>query len=351
MNARVTHHYIALDGLRGLAAISVVALHVLIYFNLNFKPIYAHLAVDFFFLLSGFVIAHAYDYKLAQGMSVYEFMKVRMIRLYPLIIVGVLLGTAIFVANAVLFGDVKPSEIVLAFVSALILLPTTAMMHLRPWAYPLNSPLWSLSFEIIINFFYALLFPYLSKTRLYLIAAFGAVLLAFTSYANEGLDVGFTLSSFPLGFIRVLYPFIAGVIIKRYIIQLVNTKYLGLVSVPILLLILFFPGKPSWIIEIVSVLFIFPIILTLAAKLPEMPNLDKIWKPLGELSYPLYVTHFPFVVAMSNVVKKLNLNGFQIELAAFACFGLTLLFAHLVNKYYDIPVRNFLRLQFKTVGT
>lgn len=347
MSTRTTQHYVALDGLRGLAAISVVALHVLIYFKIEFKVFYTHLAVDFFFLLSGFVIAHAYDKKLTQGMDVYEFMKVRLIRLYPLIIIGVLLGTAIFIVNAIVFKDVTASEITIAFASALLLIPTTAMAHLRSWSYPLNGPLWSLSFEIIINFLYVLAFPYLTKTRLYAIAIIGAVLLAVAAYSNNGLNAGFSLNDFHLGFVRVLYPFTVGVIIKRYIIDKVDTGLMGLISAPILLIILFLPGKEYWSIELVSVIVIFPVILILAAKLPEMPILDKVWKPLGTLSYPLYVTHFPFVVAMSNLVKKLHLSVLQAELLALICFCLTIIFAHLINKYYDVPVRNFLNLKFK----
>ncbi len=347
MNTRITQHYVALDGLRGLAAISVVLLHVLIYFKIEFKVFYTHLAVDFFFLLSGFVIAHAYDKKLMHGMSIYEFMKVRMIRLYPLIIVGVLLGTAIFIVNAIIFKDVTASEIIVAFASALLLVPTTAMAHLRSWSYPLNGPLWSLSFEIIINFLYVLAFPYLTKARLYIVALTGALLLTMAAYLNDGLNAGFSLNDFYLGFVRVLYPFTIGIIIKRYIIDKIATGFLGLLSAPILLAVLFLPGKEHWSVELISILVVFPVILIFAAKLPEMPTLDKVWKPLGTLSYPLYVTHFPFVVAMSNLVKKFHLSVVQAEILASICFVLTIIFAHFINRYYDVPFRNFLNLRLK----
>src|ERR1700761_6004380 len=82
------HAYPALDGLRGVAAIAVMLHH--------FRPLtapwlFAHgyLAVDLFFLLSGFVIAHAYDARFRKGLGVPAFLVIRLIRLWPMIAFGV----------------------------------------------------------------------------------------------------------------------------------------------------------------------------------------------------------------------------------------------------------------------
>ncbi|MDA4698732.1 acyltransferase, partial [Enterobacter hormaechei] len=84
-------HYEILDGLRGIAAIMVAMLHILEIFSGGYHTKlminHGYLAVDFFFLLSGFVIAHAYDDRWNK-MTIGQFFKRRLIRLHPLIIAG-----------------------------------------------------------------------------------------------------------------------------------------------------------------------------------------------------------------------------------------------------------------------
>src|SRR5271156_4792125 len=95
-------HFATLDGLRGVAAIIVLALHVLgPLVDISLTP-HAGLAVDFFFCLSGFVIGYAYEDRLLKTMSFLEFATARVIRLYPLIIAGLLLGAMTFIVKAVI---------------------------------------------------------------------------------------------------------------------------------------------------------------------------------------------------------------------------------------------------------
>ncbi|HEX7694251.1 MAG TPA: acyltransferase family protein, partial [Sphingomonas sp.] len=84
--------FVVLDGMRGLAALSVVALHTAQYFPSQTGPARAYLAVDFFFMLSGFVMAHAYGDKLRAGLTIKGFAEIRLARLYPMIFLGVTLG-------------------------------------------------------------------------------------------------------------------------------------------------------------------------------------------------------------------------------------------------------------------
>ena len=93
-------HFATLDGLRGIAAIVVVIFHDLSPFDLDSLIPHAPLAVDFFFCLSGFVVAYAYEKRLLGTMSFADFVAVRIIRLYPLILAGLLLGAVVFVLRA-----------------------------------------------------------------------------------------------------------------------------------------------------------------------------------------------------------------------------------------------------------
>src|SRR5476651_2479928 len=158
-------HYPILDGLRGVAALLVVAFHVLeTYSGDRFHQIINHgyLAVDFFFLLSGFVVAYAYDDRWGK-MTQWDFYKRRLIRLQPMVIIGTLIGAALFYFQA---GPVFPLiaktpvwEMLLVMLVGFTLIPLPISADIRGWQemHPLNGPAWSLFFEYIANILYAVI--------------------------------------------------------------------------------------------------------------------------------------------------------------------------------------------------
>jgi hypothetical protein len=87
-----SHRFHLLDGLRGFAAILVVLYHMPPYLQRWFACPNAFLAVDFFFCLSGFIIAYSYEDRILRGMSFRDFCSSRLIRLYPLYFLGSLFG-------------------------------------------------------------------------------------------------------------------------------------------------------------------------------------------------------------------------------------------------------------------
>ena len=141
------------------------------------------MAVDFFFMLSGFVIAHAYDERLRRGMGVLPFLAVRLIRLEPLVLLGVALGTGAHLLRARL-GGIDMASVLQAACANVLLLPTPALLALRPWAFPIDTPLWSLAFEILINPVYALLFRVLTRLTLDMALVIGEGLVIAVSYAR-----------------------------------------------------------------------------------------------------------------------------------------------------------------------
>jgi peptidoglycan/LPS O-acetylase OafA/YrhL len=84
------HQFATLDGLRGVAAIAVTSLHFRFELGKFLLP-HSYLAVDFFFVLSGFVLAYAYEDRLSEGMKPIQFLRLRVIRLYPLYLIGTLI--------------------------------------------------------------------------------------------------------------------------------------------------------------------------------------------------------------------------------------------------------------------
>src|ERR1700679_45238 len=158
----IRRKYHTLDGIRGVAAIMVLVFHAGSYFGalgIQISKSESYLAVDLFFVLSGFVIAEAYAKRLSKGPSAVDFMKIRVIRLYPLYLLGLLIGT-VFILGHLRLGDNSLNQwsgSILAkdFLCALFMLPTPFSSSL----YPINLPSWSLLFELIVNGLYAFLYP------------------------------------------------------------------------------------------------------------------------------------------------------------------------------------------------
>jgi peptidoglycan/LPS O-acetylase OafA/YrhL len=180
-----SHRFEALDGLRGFAALAVLLLH---FGNVSTPWLSPHgaLAVDFFFLLSGFVIASAYEVRLQAGqISVVSFVKLRVIRLYPLIFVGALLGTAGY------FRVYDRQTLAIVLLTGLALIPTPLAPASESFnAIPANPPSWSLFIELWGNVLYALVARWLTnRVLLGLIVLFGLTLAA-ACWEYNGINFG-----------------------------------------------------------------------------------------------------------------------------------------------------------------
>ena len=129
-------HYELLDGLRGIAALLVIWYHIFEGFATS--PIdqrfnHGYLAVDFFFILSGFVVGYAYDDRWKTTMNTKDFFKRRLIRLHPMVILGAVLGAITFCIQGCEKWDgtqVSISMVMLALLLNLFLIP--AIWSSRP---------------------------------------------------------------------------------------------------------------------------------------------------------------------------------------------------------------------------
>ncbi len=337
-----TRHYPVLDGLRGIAALAVVGYHVALYFQLPYLPFHAYLAVDFFFMLSGYVISFAYDRRLARIMDFRGFILVRAIRLYPLAVLGVGMGTVALLLGS-RFGDGISMKAVLEAGGAnALLLPTTALLNFRLLAFPTDSPLWSLAFEVWINLLYGLFFRLMNRQVLTSILIAGALCLVWAALSNNSLNIGFFFNNLYLGAVRVVFPFVGGVLIHRVLagrggrLRLAHAMFLPLI------LVLIGPSFNSGVYDAAAVLIAFPTILYVATLAPAAPALERLWSALGAISYPLYALHFPLVVVVSNVVHKQHWQGTKLYAASIGTYVIALLLATLALHLYDTPVRRLL---------
>ena len=356
-------HYAILDGLRGVAAVIVVLFHTFeAHAESSLTQIINHgyLAVDFFFVLSGFVIGYAYDdrwHKLTIGV----FFKRRLQRLQPMVVMGMIIGAICFY-----FGDsslwpqihtVPVWAVILTMLIGFTLIPVTPGMDIRGWdeMHPLDGPGWSLFFEYIANILYAIGLRNLSKKALSVLVILTAGILVHYLLTSERGDVvgGWVVNQehLRIGFTRLLYPFLAGLLLSR-VAKPGRIQHAFLLCSILICVALAMPriggDTDRWmngLYESFVIICIFPLVVYLGASgFTTSRTENKICKFLGDISYPLYITHYPLIYIYTGWASDHHLTNMPLAIGygALTVIG-SILIAFLCLKYYDEPVRAWLK--------
>lgn len=362
-------HYDILDGLRGVAAVMVVTFHVLETFSggNHLKQIINHgyLAVDFFFVLSGFVIGYAYDDRWGK-MTLKDFFKRRLIRLHPMIIMGMIIGAIgfYFSASPVVFPGISTVPVwkmLLVMVIGFTLIPVPLSMDIRGWQemHPLDGPAWSLFFEYIANILYGLFVRKFSNKLLAVLvflAGCALIQLAVTS-PNGDVIGGWSVEpgQLRIGFTRLLYPFFAGLLLSR-ICKPGRIKHAFLWCSIMVVLFFSIPRIGGtghlWmngLYDSLCIIFIFPLIVFMGASGEVKGKFSsKICKFFGDISYPLYIVHYPLIYIFTAWVvdNKVPLREAWPVGLLLILSSITIAYACL--KLYDVPVRKWLAKRFIT---
>lgn len=363
------NHYPILDGLRGVASVLVIMFHVLETFTGGNKFIqiinHGYLAVDFFFLLSGFVVAYAYDDRWGK-MTQWDFYKRRLVRLQPMVIMGSLIGAALFYFQASpVFSNISQTpvwEMLLIMVIGATLIPVPESLDIRGWGemHPLNGPAWSLFFEYIANILYALIVRRFSKIVLSIFVTLAALMLIQYLVSGKSGDLigGWSLNSeqIYIGFTRLLFPFFGGVLLCR-IGKLIHIKNAFWWSSLLIIIMLSVPrigdAHHVWmngIYESLTLIVVFPIIVIIGAGgILHSTRSEKICAFLGEISYPLYITHYPIIYLFTTwvAVNKVPLGAKGLAMGLLVVVS-SLSIAYLCLRFYDKPLREWLRKKVLT---
>jgi len=364
--APVKSHYVILDGLRGVASLMVVAFHLFEPFS-DVNPVkqiinHGYLAVDFFFMLSGFVIAYAYDDRWTR-MTQWEFYKRRLIRLQPMVVMGSLIGAALFYFQegpaCPLIATTPVWQMLLVMLVGCTLLPLPISMDIRGWQemHPLNGPAWSLFFEYIANILYALGLRKLSKAALSVFVFLAAILLLQVAVFGERGDLigGWALNADGLhvGFARLLFPFFAGILLSRLGARIQLKGAFGIASL-LLVVALSLPRfggtEHHWkngLYEALCVMFLFPVVVAIGAGEKRVEGLSiRVARFFGDLSFPLYITHYPLIYIYTEWVIRNKPTGVQGVLAALLVEVAAIAIAYASLKLYDEPIRRWLSGRF-----
>lgn len=365
--------YEILDGLRGVASIMVIFFHIFETYSakLGYQIIdHGYLAVDFFFVLSGFVIGYAYDDRWNK-MTTWGFFKRRLVRLHPMLIMGTLVGGLLYFFGMCpqfgLEGYADGWKFLLTFVLALFMIPVGSCLDVRGWGEmnPLNGPQWSLTYEYIGNILYAFIFRRLPNFALAVLTAAAAfctldlclnlnvfgLLTEGRSYAMYTVIGGWSLTpeQIYIGFTRLLYPFLIGLLLSRIGKKITLKGGFWWCSL-ILVTIFSIPcaGGPGNIMNGVynaaCILLIFPLVVMMGAgSRIRGEKSAKVCTFLGELSYPIYITHYPIIYMQMNWAW----NNMDAPLYAHIVVGISTVLlsiglAYACLKLYDLPVRKWL---------
>lgn len=371
--------YEILDGLRGVAALVVVFFHCFETYIPQFGTQiinHGYLAVDFFFVLSGFVIGYAYDDRWDK-MTTWGFFKRRLVRLHPMVIAGTVVGACLFFFQDAAFPKINECpgwKFALCLLMGLLMIPCGKGLDIRGWGEmnSFNGPNWSLTFEYIGNILYALVLRHLPKVGIAILCVISAF---FTLDMTLGWNVfgilpepkydviggwSITPDQLYIGFGRLLYPFLSGLLISRILPKHRTESNTSGSPIRIrggfwwcslaLVAIFCIPcpgGKPCILdgaFQALCILLIFPTIVLAGAGSRTTDTFStKACKWLGELSYPLYITHYPFMyMQMGWVAKHTDAPIWQHLVLNAGVVIISIITAWCIYKTYDVPVRNWL---------
>ncbi len=344
-------HFIALDGLRGVAALAVIVMHRGRWWNPEGGFLgHGYLAVDFFFLLSGFVIAFAYDGRMATGLSPLRFMGLRLIRLYPLILLGMLLG-ALWPAIQLMMqsrGAPDPAEFAINLTRGLLLIPDDQALGRGDSIFPLNGPTWSLFFELVANLVYALAGRRMTTRVLAAIVALSGAALAYLAF-HGGIDVGGRPATILGGIPRTAFGFFGGALLYRVLALAAlrgwrppTLKAPFVTTAVLLVAILATPSRFAWNpwFNLFAVGVAFPLLVALAAAPgPAKGHGAKLCKLAGDLSYPVYVLHYPIYVLIGGLGLGLAKIPAHAPWIGAASAAIIIAAAWVALKLYDEPLR------------
>jgi len=343
-------HFVALDGLRGVAALAVVLYHSADRFRAKGLLPEAYLAVDFFFILSGLVVAYAYEDRLKAGKTL-DYLARRALRLYPMIVMGAILGASFYATYPDEREQVSLWSVAELFCLAVLSLPRL-QENLFPPSHsiaPLNIPSWSLFFELFVSALYGAVAKFLTTPRLAAVIILAFAFECAGVYLFRGADFGSHIAAFLWGFPRVIFPFFVGVLINRLVSPAPLRGRFLLPSMLVIALVVTFSNplaahdRSRAIEDLLAIAVVYPAIIVFAMRIRLQGWESSIFTRLGDLSFPIYLVHFPCLLWLDKIARRSGIVPadhpyFWISMEIVLSCALAIA----VSTVYDIPLRAWL---------
>lgn len=325
---------IGLDALRGIAAIAVF-LHHLHMSAFGYPTGAAFLAVDLFFMLSGYVMARTYEARMQDGLPALRFFGLRWKRLWPTMTVGAAIGTPVVWANYS-FPDAAGAMLNLLFIPFL----------LGPRAFPINGPAWSIFFELLANAIHALLLYRLGNRQLMVLIAACLPLFVYGG-APYGLDVGSRPENFLWGLPRVAISYTLGILLWRMWHDrppFAISQSFSLLAMPIFFIATGFVSGQSWVANLAFILLICPMMIAGGLRFRASANWERVAVFGGAISFPFYAVH-------GTTLRLANLLDLGWVVGGIAAVLVALLFPSVWKTIPKFGDASFRRLSSRTEPT
>jgi len=350
------NHFLVLDAARGLAALAVFLFHIKVFVfkdtSIGATEIFSksYLAVDLFFLMSGLVIARSYgDKLLSLSMTFTDFVKIRILRLYPLYFAGLILGVFYLIFRWIIKHEDPFDAYNLARGLALNSLFIPDFFN-KDGLFIFNPAAWSLSLEWIINVIYAALAVKIASRSLFFITACSGAILLYLGIDAGTIDLGWSSETFFGGIIRIVFSFTLGVLIyKKMADWNLKIKISPYILLSLLLLCLMMPiGTHTVYYDFICVFLIFPLFMYFACYSETPSSMNKPFFLIGQTSYALYILHTPLIMWMGGAWKMFTgtePNDFPVSSFLSMSFGIILI-SFFAAILFDEPIRKIIRNNF-----
>ena len=330
-----------LDGVRGMAALLVVTRHI---GPMGVSLPNTFLAVDLFFLLSGFVVAYAYDGRIVAGGFFSRFLAIRLIRLYPLYFLGILLGA---IAHSFGSRGMSSPQLIEAVVVGLAMIPANPLLSVG--SSQLNGPVWTLPLELLVNLVYAGAYRFLSPRILMLAILLSGIGVVLSAFVYGTLDAGWAFNQLPIAISRLFFSFFMGVILfRKFVARGANQQqsWRSWACVAALVLFVTIPITASVRLpyQVMLVLFVFPALLWISCQNEPASPLARMFRFLGVISYAVYAIHQPLsflTVGTLNIFTVVDWPRYHREAAA-VFIAVLIPFTWAIDELYDAPTRRWL---------
>jgi peptidoglycan/LPS O-acetylase OafA/YrhL len=356
-------HYEALDGLRGTAALCVLMFHFweMVVPDIDHNPMgHAFLAVDFFFALSGFVLGHAYDARLAphaggrEALTLAGFFKRRLIRLHPMTLAALAISVTVYLLDPFV-GDTQRIGVKISLAAfagtvalSLLLLPTPNVPNSFGETHSLNGPSWTLFQEYFANVLYGLFGHRLTRRVHVFLCIVSAAALGWTAHHFNDLGHGWGWADFWAAPVRLACPFLMGLLVYRTGFRLAVPQPFVVLSL-VLAAVFVMPrmGKVNGLFEAACVVVVFPLVLAAGAGVTRTAGATgALCRFMGELSYPVYIIHYAFVYLFAHWNWSTHPAPGRLALVAVGLQAGIVTLAYALLRWFDKPVRAWLTRKY-----
>ena len=294
-----------LEMLRCVAAVCVLLLHTRAVFGGWFVFGRGYLGVDFFLMLSGYLMARTQEPRLAAGQNPFKFIIKRYQRLWPMMAAGSLPGVPMqYLRSTGLWHFLWVTA------ANLLLIP----VPYQPFVFPLNIPAWTIFFELTANFLHVTLFWRLRGWRLALAIALLAPLVMAIGMNHGSLDVGARPENFIAALPRITLAYLIGIGLQRWwqdTPPLPVPPLLALFAMPMLVAASWWLGIRGWVFDFGFVIVVCPLMIAGGLRLRRFAGAAGL---IGQLSFPLFAFQMPVLQGL----RELGFGGWFGGWAALA---------------------------------